>query len=69
MTGIFGWPAPPPEVVEATLIQSARVWKRGREAPFGVVDINIEGAGVRLQSKLDPDVELLLRGLRIPVVV
>lgn len=64
VTGTFGWPAVPDEVVQATLLQAARIWKRTREAPFGIAGLNLDGGGMRLLAKLDPDVELLVMPLR-----
>lgn len=68
VTGTFGWPVVPAEVVQATLLQAARIWKRTREAPFGIAGLNLEGGGMRLLAKLDPDVELLIRPLQKPLV-
>jgi hypothetical protein len=69
VTGKFGWPSgPPTEIVEAALIQTTRIWKRVREAPFGIASIGLDGGGMRLLSKLDADVELLVMPYRIPVV-
>lgn len=60
ITGQFGWPSIPEDVREATILQASRIWKRVREAPFGVAGISLDGGGIRLLSKLDPDVELLV---------
>jgi hypothetical protein len=69
VTGKFGWPTgPPPEIVEAALIQTTRIWKRVREAPFGIASIGLDGGGMRLLSKLDADVQLLVDPYRLPMV-
>lgn len=65
VTAKFGWPGgvAPASVKEATLLQSARLWKR-KDAPFGVAGSVEFGSEVRLLAKLDPDVESLLRPYR-----
>lgn len=69
VTGQFGWPSVPAELVEATILQASRLFKRAREAPFGIAQMpSLDGGGMRLSSKLDPDVELLVRPYRRPVV-
>jgi hypothetical protein len=59
VTGQFGWPAVPAQVIEATTILATRLLRRAREAPFGVVGLGIDGAAVRI-SRFDPDVGFLL---------
>lgn len=64
IVGRFGWAAIPRQITEACLIQSARIQKR-KDAPFGIADIpSLEGGGMRLSARLDPDVELLLKPFR-----
>ncbi len=60
--GRWGWPTVPAAVVEATLLQAARLFRR-KEAPFGVVGAPDIGQAVAL-GRLDPDVATLLRDLR-----
>ncbi len=60
ITAQYGWPAVPPEVRQATLIQALRFAQR-RHAPFGVAGSPEVGSEVRLLSRLDPDVEALVR--------
>lgn len=70
VTAKFGWSSVPVEVAQACLLQASRVFKRAKDAPFGVAGITLEGGGVRLLNKLDVDVELLLADLRrAPVLV
>lgn len=64
VTGTFGWPSIPDLVVEACRIQSSRLLKRTRDAPFGVAGVNFEGGGIRLLNRLDADVELMLKPLQ-----
>lgn len=61
VTGKFGWPAVPDAVEQACALQAARLFSR-QDAPFGVASVpSFDGAGMRLLSRLDADVELLLR--------
>lgn len=60
IVGKWGWAAVPDTVVEACIIQSSRLLKRAREAPFGIAGLAFEGGGIRLSARLDPDVEVLL---------
>ena len=59
VTGTFGWPAPPADVKQATVILAARLLKRSREAAFGVIGFDLDGGSVRISGR-DPDVERLL---------
>ena len=57
VTGKFGWSAVPEPVEQATKIVAAKLVKRSREAPFGVI------AAGELPMRIaqnDPDVQLLL---------
>jgi hypothetical protein len=63
VTAQWGWSAVPDVVVQATLIQAARFFKR-RDAPFGVAGSPDMGSELRLLAKLDPDVQLLLDPVR-----
>lgn len=63
VTGRWGWPSLPDEVVQATQILATQVIRRVREAPFGVVGIGLEGEAIRL-SKTDPQIVQLLGHLR-----
>lgn len=63
VTGKFGWSAVPDEVKQATKMIAARLVKRAREAPFGVIGFDVEGTAVRIASN-DPDINMLLGGLR-----
>lgn len=62
LTGIWGWSAVPAEVNMACLLQAARLFVR-RQSPFGIAGSPDLGT-VRLFSKLDADVETLVRPLR-----
>jgi len=65
VTGIFGWPDVPAAVRQATLLQASRLAQR-RNAAFGIAQVpGFDGStGMRLLSKLDADVELLLQPYR-----
>ena len=61
ITGFFGYCAIddlPPQIREACLLQCERLFKR-KDAPFGVAGTPETGM-MRLQNKLDPDVQRLL---------
>lgn len=66
ITGSFGYCAgddnTPKVVTQACLLQSARLFKR-KDAPFGVAGTPELGM-LRLESELDPDVRLMLAGVR-----
>jgi hypothetical protein len=62
VTGVFGWPAVPAQVKEATTIMSMRFFRRAREAPFGVVGLGLDNSPVRI-ARVDPDVCFLLDNL------
>jgi hypothetical protein len=68
VTATFGWPAVPAEVRQAALIQAIRLVQR-RHSPYGIAGSPEDGSEMRLLSRLDPDVENLLRHLRRPWVV
>lgn len=57
----FGWSAVPAEVKQATLLQASRFLLR-RDAVFGVM--GEPGLATRLLDRVDPDVALILRGVR-----
>lgn len=60
VTAQWGWTEVPDAVHQATLIQGARLVKR-REAPFGITGAGQDSPGLRLFSRVDPDVEVLLQ--------
>lgn len=53
----------PAGIKEVALFQAARFFKR-KDAPFGIAGVDAMGNAMRLQSKLDPDVEELLGNYR-----
>jgi hypothetical protein len=59
VTGTWGWSAVPSPVHQACLIQSSRVLKR-RHSPEGVIG-GFDLGAIRVGSRLDPDVELMLK--------
>lgn len=60
--GVWGWSSVPYEVQMATKLQASRLFVR-RQSPFGIAGSPDIGT-VRLGSRLDPDVEVLLRPFR-----
>lgn len=59
---VWGWSSVPYEVQMATKIQASRLFVR-RQSPFGIAGTPELGT-IRLGSRLDPDVEVLLRPFR-----
>jgi hypothetical protein len=59
VTGTFGWASPPGDVKQATAILASRLFKRSREAAFGVVGFDLDGGAIRIPGR-DPDVYRLL---------
>jgi hypothetical protein len=60
VTGKWGWIAVPGAIKEATSILAAKLLRRAREAPFGIVSVGIDvGATARIASS-DPDVAFLI---------
>jgi hypothetical protein len=62
ITGVWGYPEVPYEVELACKIQAARLFVR-KQSPFGIAG-SVELGTVRLNSRLDPDVEMLLKTFR-----
>lgn len=60
--GVWGWTSVPAEIAMATKIQASRLFIR-RQSPFGIAGTPELGT-VRLTSRLDPDVEALIRPFR-----
>jgi hypothetical protein len=63
ITGVWGWPAVPIAIKQATVIQSSRLYKR-LDSPLGVAGFGDMGA-IRVGRYLDPDVEQLAMPFRI----
>lgn len=63
VTATWGWSEVPDVVVQATILQATRLFRR-KDAPFGVAGSPEVGSEVRLLSRLDPDVALLVAPLR-----
>lgn len=63
VTALYGWTAVPSVVKNAALIQAARFFVR-RDAPFGIAGSPDAGSEMRLLSRLDPDVALLVSSVR-----
>lgn len=59
VTAQWGWSAPPPEIEAATAIIATQLFKRVREAPFGVLATSLDGAAIRI-GRTDPQVDALL---------
>jgi hypothetical protein len=62
ITGVWGFKEVPYEVELACKIQASRLFIR-KQSPFGIAG-SVELGTVRLNSRLDPDVEMLLKTFR-----
>jgi hypothetical protein len=62
VTAVFGWPAVPDAVTQATIIQSSRLFKR-LDSPLGVAGFGDLGA-IRVSRYLDPDMAQLVEPYR-----
>ena len=60
---LWGWDAIPQTIVHANLLQAARFFKR-RDAAFGIAGSPEMGNEIRLLSKLDPDVALMVAAFK-----
>jgi hypothetical protein len=61
VTGKFGWPAVTAEIVEATSILAGILFKRKREAPFGIVSFGgADSAAAMRIARTDPQVAALI---------
>jgi len=58
VTALFGWPAVPKAIEQATILQAARHFKR-YDSPLGVAGFGDFGV-VRVSRFLDPDVQMLV---------
>ena len=63
VTAVWGWPAVPDAVKQATMILAARIYKR-RDSAEGVLGGFGDFGPVRVGTRLDPDVEMLLSPYR-----
>lgn len=63
VTALWGWTAVPDTVKEAALLQASRFAER-KVAPFGIAGSPEMGNSLRLLSKVDADVEVMLRPYR-----
>jgi hypothetical protein len=64
VTGRFGWPEVPEQIPQIVLVLATKLFKRSREAPFGIVGSNsIDGTSLRI-TRDDPDMKLLIEPFR-----
>jgi hypothetical protein len=66
VTALWGWPAVPDEIEQATALYAARLYRR-KDSPQGVIGGGDFGP-VRV-SRIDPDVEALIAPFVIPIIV
>lgn len=62
VTGVWGWASIPTDIKAATILQAMRFFKRN-DSPLGVLSSPDLGY-IRVGSRLDPDVELMISGYR-----
>jgi hypothetical protein len=62
VVGMFGWPATPDAVREATILQASRLFTR-LDSPLGIAGFGDMGA-MRVSFRGDPDVAMLLEPYR-----
>jgi len=62
VTGTWGWDTIPDPVIQACILQAARIYKRN-DSPTGVMGFGDMGV-MRVSNQLDPDVKALLEGYR-----
>lgn len=58
ITGTWGWASVPDPVVQACIIQAARLYKRN-DSPTGIMGVGDMGV-VRITNQIDPDIRILL---------
>jgi hypothetical protein len=58
VTGLWGWPAVPNPITQATIIQASRIFKR-LDSPLGVAGVGDLGV-MRISRDIDPDVAQLV---------
>lgn len=63
VTAVWGWPAVPDEIKQATALLASRLYKR-KDSPQGV--IGSDQWGVTRVARFDPDVEALINPYRLP---
>ena len=63
VTAVWGWPAVPPAIVEATSLQANRLYKRAT-APFGIAGSPQLGQMLTI-TRMDPDVLALVNPFRV----
>lgn len=63
ITAKWGWPAIPADIVQATLIQAQRLYRR-KDSPEGVA--GSADWGVIRMSRVDPDVQALIQNFALP---
>lgn len=54
--GVFGWTTTPERVKQAAKILAARLLKRARETPYGIVTVIGEAVAAARLGRIDPDV-------------
>lgn len=63
VTASYGWASVPIAIKNACLVQASRLVTR-RDAPFGIAGSSEMGSEIRLLSKIDADVQVMLGGYK-----
>lgn len=63
VVGSFGWTVTPVVVRQAARILAARLLKRGRETPYGILLVTGDAVAAARLGRIDPDVAFLLDNL------
>ncbi len=61
VTGTFGWPSVPAQIVQATMLLGAQLFQRTRSAPFGVVTAGVDVGAVAYIARNDPHISALIQ--------
>jgi hypothetical protein len=61
ITGTFGWPSVPSQIVQATMLLAAQLFQRTRSAPFGIVTAGADVGAVAYIARNDPHISGLLQ--------
>jgi hypothetical protein len=61
VTGTFGWPSVPSQIVQATMLLAAQLFQRTRSAPFGVITAGADVGAVAYIARRDPHISGLIQ--------
>jgi len=67
VVGKWGWASAPEPIQQAAAILATRLFRRTREAPFGIIGQGVDVQAVRL-GKTDPDVAALIEPYTLEII-